>query len=87
MRRRPVMIGLVRIDGLWEAWAGRLTISQRLFCCARAWVEITEAPGFWYVDFGYWRISWRRKWIVWGDHPCRGDNIRHYDQFGTWGDA
>jgi hypothetical protein len=72
-----------KIDGLYEFHLGRLSIYQRLFH-SRKRFNVVEAPGFWYFEIGHWRISWHRRWTVWGDHPYRWDNIRLYDQFGTF---
>ena len=82
-------MNISKIDGLYEFRCGRLAIYQRLFpkflYPGELRFALDEAPGFWYFQLGHWRVSWRRRWIVWGPRdPWRGDNIRHYDQFGTW---
>jgi hypothetical protein len=80
------MIPFIRVDDLWEFHLGRFSIHQRLFpCLYEKRFEIVEAPGRWYFEIGHWRVSWQRKWIVWGDHPYRGENIRFHDQSGMFG--
>ena len=55
-----------KIDGLYEFRSGRLAILERLRFpgVKERRFEISEAPGYWYVELGHWRVSWRRRWIV-----------------------
>ncbi|HET6499075.1 MAG TPA: hypothetical protein VFH17_08505 [Coriobacteriia bacterium] len=49
--------------------------------------QVSEAPGVWIFEWGYWHVCWWRRWIVWKDHECRWANIKRYDQFGTFARA
>lgn len=73
-----------RDDDWWDFWIGRLGISKHSSLFREKGAHISEAPGFWYFEYGAYQLAWRRKWTVWKDHPYRARNIRLYDQFGTF---
>ena len=81
----PIII--CRCEGWWDFSLGRLTLARDSVRDALSRQRgLSEAPGFWYFDFGHgFRLTWRRRWIVWGaDHPCRYEVLKHWDQFGTF---
>ena len=81
------MIVFHRDGDWWDFWIGRLCVSRgsiRFPDAEKRRIRISEAPGYWYIEWLDYQIAWKRKWIVWGDHPFKGRNIRLYDQFGTF---
>ena len=46
--------------------------------------KMENAPGYRSFRWLGWRLIIWRKYTVWGDHWNRGENIRSYDQFGTF---
>jgi len=78
------MIYFRRDGDWWDFDIGRLRISYWSKCAFERRDFIAKAPGYWYFNLGEYQVAWKRKYIVWGDHPFRGRNIRLYDQFGTF---
>lgn len=78
-------VGFFPDGAWWELRLWRLDIDYRP--CALTYHKypgLDEAPGVWIFNFGAFSVRWWRRWIVWGNHPYRWENIQRYDQFGTF---